>query len=64
MSENQSSNGVALGDTAAAVNKVADAAPAFDAAVRADLRGRYPKHAWPEDPVTAPPSKGPARRPR
>ncbi|WP_211357271.1 ATP-dependent helicase HrpB [Nocardioides rubriscoriae] len=34
------------------------------AAVRADLRGRYPKHAWPEDPLTAPPSKGPARRPR
>ncbi|MCW2622135.1 MAG: hrpB, partial [Frankiales bacterium] len=30
--------------------------------VRADLRGRYPRHAWPEDPASAVASKGPARR--
>jgi ATP-dependent helicase HrpB len=31
--------------------------------VRSELRGRYPRHAWPEDPWTAPATRG-VRRPR
>lgn len=30
--------------------------------VRKDLRGRYPKHAWPEDPLDAQPLRGVPRR--
>jgi ATP-dependent helicase HrpB len=31
--------------------------------VRKDLRGRYPKHSWPEDPIATPPVAGRRRKP-
>ena len=30
--------------------------------VRKELRSRYPRHSWPEDPLTATPIRGPKRR--
>lgn len=33
------------------------------AAVRKEMRGRYPKHPWPEDPFTAEAQQGTKKRP-
>ena len=30
--------------------------------IRKELRARYPRHAWPEDPLSAPPASRPRRR--
>ena len=30
--------------------------------VRKELRARYPRHSWPDDPLSATPMRGPKRR--
>jgi ATP-dependent helicase HrpB len=44
------------GRPAAITNDLASFWASGYAAVRTDLRGRYPRHPWPDDPAGAPPS--------
>ena len=50
------------------VQQITDDMPSFwantYATIRGELRRRYPRHAWPEDPLQSSPERRPRRRPR